>query len=405
MARYSHWLLPLTILAFIGPSVSFLSEIFTPMERWIFLALLAVQQLVDRRRAMTGNAFVFLLFIYAIWCITTTFWSEVFSLSLYKSLVFFATAFTMLYAGHGWVTRQGAGKSFDYLLPITVVAYAAAILGYFLSPSPYYCNYYQGFAHGSNMLGSLMGMTAPLVIWQLHRDWGSVRRRNAWMVILGLCFVFILMSHSRASLLVVLFILGGYLLSMTRKRMVILGYLAVLLVALAWSLLPEVSSGLVHQLLYKDSESIFFSRIKPWEESMDKAELGGWLGGGYGVSIGSVVWEGEALSSVGYGREKGNAQMAIVEETGVVGLALYAAMVIALFNRLLAGYRSVGDKDVRTALAIFMGALVGMLVQSAFEAWWASPGSPESPVFWTLAGAALGLADLGRRQALGAIRG
>lgn len=392
--------MPLTLLAFIGPSIYLLSDFFPKWVRWLFLLLLAVQQLLVRRRAMESNGFVFLLFLYTLWCITTTFWSEVFELSLYKSIMFFVMVFTMLYAGHSWVTRQGKGKCFDYLVPAAAVSYAAASLGYFLNPSAYVGDYYQGFVYGSNMLGALMYMSAPLVFWRLYTNWGSLRRRKGWMVICALGFVFILMSKARSSLLVALLVLGGYLLSLTRKKQVILVYLAVLLVALVLAVLPEASSSAVQRVVYKDQESIIFSRIQPWTESLQKAALGGWLGGGYGVSIGSKAWEGGTFTSVGYGREKGNAQMAIVEETGVVGLALYVMMIFSFFSALLARYLTIVDKDIKAALGISMGVLGGMVLQSFFEAWWVAPGSPESPVFWTLAGAALGLAELGRNQSL-----
>lgn len=363
--------------------------------------LLAIQQLLCLRRAMYNQGFIFLVFIYSLWCITTTFWSEVYELSLYKSIMFFVMAFTMLYAGQNWVTRQGVGKCFDYLIPTAVAAYAAAFLGYFFSPIPDIDGLFQGFAHGPNMLGALMAFSAPLVIWRLYSNWKVSRRRNGWMLSSGAGLLFLLMSQSRSSILVVLFILGGYLFSLTTKKLIIFTYLVVLVLAVGSVLLPDTRTRIVQHVVYKNRpDAIIFSRIQPWTESYQKAELGGWVGGGYGVSIGSNAWEGGTFTSVGYGREKGNAQMAIVEETGVVGLALYIMMLFSLFSALISRYRTIADKDIKAALGIFMGALAGMVIQSAFEAWWVAPGSPESPIFWTLAGAALGIADLGREHAL-----
>lgn len=401
MNKLSHWLFPVALLAFVGPTVAYLSTILSTRERWIFLALLAAQQLLARRRPVGNRGFVAILFVYTMWCIMTTFWSEVFELSLIKSVLFFVVAFTMVSAGHNWVTRHGVGKCFDYLVPVAVVAYAAGILGYFFSPNPYYSNYYQGFVYGSNMLGSLIYMAAPVLFWRLYVDWESIRRRRFWILICLAGFVVLLLTKSRSSLLVELAILGGVLLSLRARKQTMLAYLVVLAITLISLMFQEAGSRMVRQVVYKDSdESLLFSRIQPWTESLEKANLGGWTGGGYGVSIGAGSWQGGSFTTFGYGREKGNTQMAIVEETGVVGLALYAMMLFSLFFNLLTKYRIIVDKDIRTALGICLGTLAGMVVQTVFEAWWVAPGSPESPMFWTLTGVALALADQGRKHAL-----
>lgn len=399
MKKYSQWLFPLTLLSFIGPTIFYLSRILSTRERWLFLGLLALQQLLVRRRPIGNQGFVFFLFLYATWCITTTFWSEVYELSLYKSILFFVVAFTMVYAGHNWVTRQGAGKCFDYMVPVAVIAYSAGIPGYFFSPSPYVGNFYQGLVNGSNMLGSLMYMSAPIVFWRLYVDWGNIRRRRCLILLCISSFVIIYMTHSRSSLLVALTILGGVLLSLKVKKQIMIAYFAVLLFTLGSLIFHEEGSSIIQQLLYKNSETIIFSRLDPWSKSLEKAILGEWIGGGYGVSIGDDSWKGGSFTSFGYGREKGNTQMAIIEETGVVGLVLYVMMLCSLFFYLFTKFLTIVDKDTRTALGIFMGALTGMVLQTVFEAWWVAPGSPESPLFWALAGAALGLVDQERDKA------
>jgi O-antigen ligase len=100
------------------------------------------------------------------------------------------------------------------------------------------------------------------------------------------------------------------------------------------------------------------------------------------------------LTAVGYGREKGNSQLAIVEETGVIGLVFYAFFLSALFSYLFRAFRGASDERAKVALGLVTGALLGMTFQSVFEAWWVAPGSPESAFFWAIAGLGLGLSHL-----------
>ena len=96
------------------------------------------------------------------------------------------------------------------------------------------------------------------------------------------------------------------------------------------------------------------------------------------------------LTAVGYGREKGNTQLAIWEETGLVGLGLYSLFVLGIIVELGSGLRRIKDQESKIQLGLLLGALVGFLMQSFFEAWWVAPGSAELAFFWAALGAAYG---------------
>jgi hypothetical protein len=119
--------------------------------------------------------------------------------------------------------------------------------------------------------------------------------------------------------------------------------------------------------------------------------LGGLVGGGYGVSIGDHKVFAGGLTAIGYGREKGNTQMAIVEEVGLVGFAIYLVIHILLLYRLQSTASSWPSGPHKQVLSLVTGVLMGMMVHSVFEAWWVAPGSPEYVYFWTMAGVAIGL--------------
>lgn len=388
------YLFPVTLLAFIGTSVAYISAVFSNNNRWIFLGLLFIQQIVAKHRRNSPVSFTACLFLYSVWCISTTFWSERSELSFMKSALFFILTFTMISAGQYWVARKGLNKSFDYLIPLSVVAFAAAIPGYFINPHAFDGKLFQGYVYGSNMFGSLVAMTIPFTLWRCYLNWSRPRMRNIWVGLFLLSMLFLLMSMSRSAMLMALLCLTVGLFSVTINRLIIGLYFIIVIVAFVYSFNPGIGSKFVKKVVYKNADTISYTRVQTWGDSLEKATLGGWFGVGYGVSIGSASRELQGLTAVGYGREKGNSQLAIIEETGVVGLILYILTLVSLFQVLLSRYIQTENKDLKVALGLFIGALTGMVVQSVFEAWWVAPGAPESAAFWALVGCALGLAAL-----------
>jgi O-antigen ligase len=185
-----------------------------------------------------------------------------------------------------------------------------------------------------------------------------------------------------------------------RRRQMVVSVIALsaLLVTMAVPSFWDVAS---ERYIYKSSkqgQGVFYTREQVWEISKENALAGGWLGAGYGVSIGENEFAG-GLTAVGYGREKGNTQMAIMEETGLVGLGLYAAFLIVLFRRMLRLFLRVGTRDERVLLGIVIGTLVGLTVQGIFEAWWVAPGSPEAAYWWAFVGVASGVSLALERRA------
>ena len=126
---------------------------------------------------------------------------------------------------------------------------------------------------------------------------------------------------------------------------------------------------------------------------------GGWLGFGYGASEGKTEFSlTSTLISNHYGREKGNSQLAILEETGIIGFILYLIVVLLLTLKLFILFVRSKDPEIRALIGLLAGAFFGMILHSSFEAWWNSPGSPESIYFWTLVGIIKGLEILNSKD-------
>src|SRR5262249_50711354 len=142
-------------------------------------------------------------------------------------------------------------------------------------------------------------------------------------------------------------------------------------------LITAATSAAIVNIAYQDyilkgsdeASGILFSRQGVWQKSYENAEEGGWFGIGYGVTVGDTAFKGD-LTAVGYGREKGNAQLAIVEETGVVGLAFYLILLLTLFTCLISAHIHEKNSDIKVSLGIVTGALAGLTAMSVFEAWW-----------------------------------
>ena len=110
------------------------------------------------------------------------------------------------------------------------------------------------------------------------------------------------------------------------------------------------------------------------------------------MTIGDDSFAG-GLFSLGYGREKGNSVLAILEELGQVGLVLYVLLLLYIFHPIWRAARRATDRDDSVLLYLILGTLVGLTANSMFEAWWVAPGSPASPYFWAMTGIGMAVSE------------
>jgi O-antigen ligase len=336
------------------------------------------------------------LLVYCAWCMTTYSWSEVPQLSIEKAVAFSLVAVTFVCAGQDWVRERGSLKAIACLTPVAAIALFAAIMGRVGGGVPTKQQgmaLYQGLTDNPNMLGSLIVMALPVLLWAAYNHRTKPQIRWLWFALLALAVILLARTYSRAAILSAGMLGIGFCLSLRLSKT---GFVLVLIAA-ALLFVGAVSSAVL-DTTYKDyilkggsqEQGIFFSRGEVWRISYENAQQGGWFGAGYGVTVGETDFQGGA-TAVGYGREKGNTQLAIVEETGIVGLGLYFILLLALFVPLVRAHLREKNTDIKVVLGIVIGALAGLTVMSIFEAWWVAPGSAESAYFWSLAGVGFGL--------------
>ena len=192
-------------------------------------------------------------------------------------------------------------------------------------------------------------------------------------------FLLLLLTYSRAAILSLFVGIIVYLILIKAKK-IIISIIVLTAGILILYLTIQPFNNLFNNLLNKDGGYILGRRMILWEPSLDAAKLGGSFGLGYGVSapeIKTPVLTGSHYEDGRYIREKGNSVLAMIEETGLVGLLLFLMpifyIVINIFkfpNILITDHRS-----------LITASLAAMLVPSQFEAWWVGVGSIALPLF------------------------
>lgn len=387
--------LPLGVLAFSGAGVSYVNTVFNSTTRWLFLALLATVLLVGGRLFQPlKTRFGLWLACYFVWCVMTGIWSIVPQLSFMKAFATIAVVLTFVAAGRYWSLGWTQNPPLSFLAPVAITAAASIFTG-----KDYSNVLYQGLTGNPNYLGIIAAAGIPFVaylIFHAFRHKASLPVR--WFSIgLGVVIVLLLArSGSRSALLCAMCVVLSAILTFRLSKLLTAGIIGIALAATIGLVAPEIQDRLYERYVVKYSydDDVFSSRRQVWAESWEGAREAGLFGLGYGASYGQTHFAG-GLTAISYGREKGNTQLAVVEETGLVGLGFYLLLVTSILSSIIGAFRKIKDIEKRFELSLVNGLIVGLIAQSCFEAWWTAPGSVESALFWSSVGVASGL---GRRQ-------
>src|SRR6516225_9002610 len=167
-----NFMFPLAVAAFIGVTIKYTNVIFTSSTRWVFLAVLALYLLL-KNRMMYGfhSRFGLVLLIYCTWCLLTSAWSIVPELSIAKSAAMILVALSFVSAGYWWSLDRDSLNAMNYLTPVTAMGLLAGVSGG--ASSEIFglgrMVLYQGVTGNPNMLGSLVAMSIPLLLWNAYR--------------------------------------------------------------------------------------------------------------------------------------------------------------------------------------------------------------------------------------------
>jgi O-antigen ligase len=396
-SRFAGAIFPLAITAFAGPGVTYLNIVFTDFTRWLFLAmLLAILTTAGRIFAPLKTKFGLVLLVYGAWCFLTCTWSPVADLSFLKVTALSCTALGFLAAGRYWATGWTYQMPLSYLAPI---AFTAAVSIFTGENGDAHLELYQGVTGNPNFLGIIVAASLPfsgILVFRSFRGRPNNLARIAAVALAAVLMILLFRAGSRSALLCAASVILTGIATLRLSKLTMAGIFGIGLIAIGAIAVPEYQDRLYERFVLKHSvdDDAFASRRDNWLQSWEGARQGGWTGLGYGVSYGDTSYSG-GFTSVGYGREKGNSQLAIVEEIGWVGLAIYLALIGFIVANFVSNLRKISGFEARMEFALVNGLVFGLLMQSCFEAWWTSPGSVESVLFWSAVGVSFGL---GRRR-------
>jgi O-antigen ligase len=385
---------PVTLLAYDAIGTRYWNVIFNNSTRWVLLAILCFSVLMRGHLLLAFRTrWGAVLAAYLVWCICTVEWSEVPQLSLMKSIALIVGVLTLFGAGQAWTFHSERNAPFSFLLPMVVLALFAGLFDRGAGHTSGTIKIYQGLSANPNHLGAMVAMSFPYAVWQAYKNTGRIGAYVISLSIITSLLVLLWFSGSRAAMLAALSTFAVFLVALSpKKRTMAFGLLGILSLGAAIAV-PAIQTSVYGRFVLKGNatnEDVLSTRRGVWAKSYELAEQGGVLGGGYGVTIGHTDFSG-GVTAVGYGREKGNSQLAVWEETGMVGLALYALLIFGIMLGLGSSLTKIKDRESKVKLGLLFGAILGFTIHSVFEAWWVAPGAAEFAFFWAMVGAAYGV--------------
>jgi len=407
MNRLIDWYYPFVLAALVLCGTKMFPPVFNPMTRWLFLLVALILAFSTRYGKTVWKTPVFAsLIFYLVWCVSTILWSEFPELSAYKVIAAIGVFTGMFSLGYTWMMSRkrikDALKSFYLFVPAVLLVAVSGKAGQGLMEQGR--AYYAGLAGNPNYLGWMMAVSLPFLIFNAFDHKLSSAYRWFFILLTGVCGYYLLLSQSRAAMLLVFFVFMGLLISSGAVKRAKMTSLALFLSLGVMILIPNISELIYYKYILKGNvvdieTSVEMSRGKPFRDSYEAALKGGLMGAGYGISIGADTsgYRG-GITAVGYGREKGNSPLAVVEETGIIGFVLVCLIIWRLFAIALKAYSASTRRESRQLIGLFAGLLFGMLIHSNIEAWWVAPGSAESILFWGFAGMSYALFTLVKAQ-------
>lgn len=367
--------------------------------------------LTNQKKILSDPSFKFVVLfclMFGIWAIFTSIWSPLPSVSASRGVYFILISVSSVYLGYLWCSSKNS-IMLSFLIPSNIVVVTISVISLVFSiPEDSWTGGhglgFKGYAVHQNMLASVIVFTVPGIMLPILREFilstknNLINRRIVFLLILLLLNVYLLIiSASRGGLL-------SFLLMAIIFYLLILNWKWKIILIISVSILSFTSFNLnvfVHEFIMKTEKYIGDRRIDNIKETIIAAKEGALIGIGYGISKppssertqGRFEQEGKL-----YIREKMISTLAIIEETGLVGLILFASPIFLILNLLIKVLRCdkrnkmnyfYKEKKINTAFMI--SAIVALCFHAQIEAWWIGVGSIQLPLFFMFCGNAIGI--------------
>ncbi len=437
----------------------------------IYFVILGFKEIKSNKYLRT---IVLLLLSFSVWCLITAIWSQYPLITISRSLYFALISIGSVTGSYLYVKPKNE-FNLNFLLPLNIfIIFLSLISLIFNVPKDSWSGGngmgFMGLASHQNILGAAILFTIPapmfLLIERLN-EWkinSKFKIQNSKIIFFALLlifnFSFLILTDSRASILSFLLIVGLILYNIINlKIFLILTSVFCLLTSVIYFL--PVTHNTMHDFLFKNETFFGDHRYFMYGDSFRAALDGGFTGLGYGVSdpaihnaangshyenmpewmlrMGNVIstepsreksYKNSNENKI-YIREKGNSVLAMVEETGMIGLIIFLLPVGYLLSKLKIqnskfkisratdiAFLELTDNKLQTThnklkpvtdnqqtlssnqypvtsiQYILFASICAFILHGMFEAWWVGAGSFELPVFMVYIGLILPLRAL-----------
>ncbi len=350
-----------------------------------------------------------LLLVFGVYITITAFWSSNPPYTIFRALFFLYIAFAAFFSG--FILTRKKEYMYEILFYLNLVFLVGALIS-LISGIPHdawTANHGRGFmafmAH-QNTFAALLLFTSlgPVMkfteIWignksnvQVNKNMfesGKKKRILIYSLIILMNLYFIIVSHSRTSVITFLGFIGIVIFVVLQNKSRKVFVISILALLFLLYVVPTFNRTIT-TYFQKGFDNYLATRLILWEPSYTAAQHGGFLGLGYGISDPEIVNNYTKPNMLGITvREKGNSVLALIEEVGIVGLFIFSGLFLIFFynnfKRILNLYKkNVQRKSIYfTELIILTSYVIALLIHSQFEAWWVWVGSIYLQIFLML---------------------
>lgn len=365
--------------------------------RWLVLAIGAIAgvAIYMKERNHYFGAYHFVAFC----CVVSAFVSAMVSSYPEESLLKALSLFLLfVYASTGARTAISAVDPASFSRAFLRIC---EFLAYFTAIS-YYIFHWEVYGT-SNSLGAVMGVVViPMLLWGLVAAENVNRRRRLGFALL-VATAALMTSFARAAICAAGVSFIAICVSARQYRLIVKGVaLGALLACAAILVLPhqseapewDDSQSLLDVFIHKGhpNESVYESRLGPWQETWKVIKQNPWFGSGFGTSQTEADMTKIQLSYAGTHvdtrvvREHGNSYLAIAEWEGLLGVIPFYVLVAYSVANTLKVFKRVRVTGNAFLLAVPLAAVVlAGLVEATFEDFLFAVGYYLSVLIWSLA--------------------
>jgi len=395
-------IIPLSAVAILSRTFPIFSYFYYLLPLLFLLILFAGYKFVIKDKALRN--ILILLFLFGLWCAGTSFWSDYPFVSLSRSGYFVFISLAAVLGGYLW--QQIDSDSLSFLLPANIIIVSLSIFSLITNVPPESwtggnSKGFMGFAGHQNTLASAILFTLPATINKIPSLEGNnlsrlgsqaKAERGGLILLLFFNLIILLLTYSRATILAL--ICGVIVFLILNKKWNTLRYsAAVVLLIFSFIWFSPSLKMEVNKFVRKDFPAFYSTREWMWVPSYKAALNGGLFGLGYGISNPDIIVPGigSYYDNGRYIREKGNSFLALIEESGLIGLLLFILPVVYLFYKYRdTRYRVPNENlvsDTRNpASGILLASIAAFIIHSQFEAWMVGVGSIQLPLFFFYTG-------------------